>query len=400
MNIDLLLTGAAIAASGTVLFQLKTVPKKLFDKLKGKLIYSVKIYQYDELFDMVEAWLQAKHESKYNDVEACIGDINNNPSEYKSLTVKSSTIKYKHEETIFVIKYKNKKILIAKSKEKLDKAGSSIKDLFFRKYIISGIRCKKEVNELLEEIVQFSKIHENKNIVRVYTNTQYGDWECPVKIFTKPLEKTVLNSLIKNTILSDLNDFEKSENWYLNTSIPYKRGFGFYGPPGTGKTTLALAIANTYRKSVYCLNLNCIQDDSRLPYCFRGIKDDSILLIEDIDKVFSGRDNAESKGKVAFSTFLNCLDGASYKHGLITIITTNHLEKLDDALIRTGRIDNLIEIPKPSDKEISEYFTLFYETPIEIKGTFNLTMSDIQEICIKNKNNSELAIKKLYNEKI
>ena len=127
----------------------------------------------------------------------------------------------------------------------------------------------------------------------------------------------------------------------------------------------------------------------------------SILLIEDIDKVFAGRENVSDKANITFSALLNCLDGAFYKHGLITIITTNHIEKLDEALLRTGRIDNKIEIPLPTDKEISEYLAVFYKKPtFVIQGKFNLKMSDVQEICLKNKNSIEGAIKLLNGAKI
>ena len=92
------------------------------------------------------------------------------------------------------------------------------------------------------------------------------------------------------------------------------------------------------------------------------------------------------------------MDGAFYKHGLITIITTNHIDKLDEALLRTGRIDTKLEIPLPSSKEISEYLSIFYNIPnFVIEGNFNLKMSDVQEICLQNKNSIDNAVKQLKN---
>jgi ATP-dependent 26S proteasome regulatory subunit len=84
---------------------------------------------------------------------------------------------------------------------------------------------------------------------------------------------------------------------------------------------------------------------------------------------------------------------------LVTIITTNHIDKLDEALLRTGRIDLKIEVPKPSHKEISQYMSLFFERPIEIQGDFSITMSDVQDICLKNRHNPEEAIQRI-NSKI
>jgi len=205
------------------------------------------------------------------------------------------------------------------------------------------------------------------------------------------LEKTILNPDKKKYIITDITNFTNSEEWYINVSIPYKRGYCFYGPPGTGKTTLALGIANHLKRNIYCLNLNCLEDDSRLPVLFSSLPANSVLLIEDIDKVFSGRENVKEGSKITFSGLLNCMDGAFYKHGLIMIITTNHIDKLDEALLRTGRIDIKMEIPRPSDKEISAYLSLFYNSNICITGNFSLTMSDIQEICLHNRDSSSSA---------
>jgi chaperone BCS1 len=171
-----------------------------------------------------------------------------------------------------------------------------------------------------------------------------------------------------------------------------------YGPPGTGKTTLSLAIANYTKRRVYCLNMNSLENDARMYQAFSAMSENAILLIEDIDKVFCGRDNVEQKAGITFSTFLNCMDGALYKHGILSIITTNHLDKLDEALLRTGRTDLKIEVPLPGSKEIAEYLAVFYNKPIfALEGGYSYKMSDIQEICLQNKNNFDNALKIIQN---
>ena len=306
-------------------------------------------------------------------------------------------LKYKQEENTFILRYGGKRILIVKNKEKIDKAQSA-KDLWFRKYTFSGIKAKKEIDSLLKEAIEYSKKENIKNIVKIFSNTSYGDWYSGVKIKIKPIEKTIINKAKKEFIINDLDEFSQSEQWYSDVSVPYKRGYCFYGPPGTGKTTLALAIANYTNRNIYCINLNAIEDDSRLPRCFSDIGDNSILLIEDIDKIFSGRENVKEGSKITFSSLLNCLDGAFYKHGLITIITTNHLDKLDEALLRTGRIDVKMEISKPTDSEVNKYYEVFFNQPLNLEGKFNITMSDVQEICLKNKLCPELAKQELINK--
>lgn len=390
-----LIMGALLAAGGGILYSLKSIPVTLWKKLKQRIIYTVRIYQYDDLFMMLEKWLYANYQKQYRDVEAYVEDDMLNGiliiKNGEIVNEKPKLAKYKQEENTFIINWKGKRIAINKSKEKIEKAGQSTRDIWFRKYTITGIKAKDQIEQILNEAILFAKKQRVKNTIKVVGNDSYGNWEQGSTIKVKPLERTILNSSKKDTIMSDINKFVESEDWYSEVCIPYKRGYCFYGPPGTGKTTLGLALANHLVRDVYCLNLNCLEDDSRLPRAIVAIPANSVLLIEDIDKVFSGRENVKEGSKITFSSLLNCLDGAFYKHGLVTIITTNHLDKLDEALLRTGRIDVKMEIPRPSDSEISQYVSLFFGEPFEVKGNFELKMSDIQEICLRNSLCMEVA---------
>ena len=106
-----------------------------------------------------------------------------------------------------------------------------------------------------------------------------------------------------------------------------------------------------------------------------------MLAIEDIDAAFDGR---KKKAKVTFSALLNCLDGLFYKDELITIITTNHIEKLDKALIRPGRVDLKLEITNPGKDEVEEYLSIFYSQTITIADDYasEYSMAEIMNFCI------------------
>lgn len=399
---NLLTSGLIFGAIGGLLYSLKGIPVFLFGKIKQKVVFTTRIYQYDDLFEILEKWLSNNYQYQYRNVEGTLKTTSqymktSSPRDIgKEVTVPNS-IDFKQEENTFIITYNKKKIIIIKSKEKLEKAGQSTRDFYFRKYTLSGFFAKKQIESLLNETVRCFKEEEEKNTVKVHSSSSYGEWYASRSVYVKPLEYTILNSSLKKEIVDDLDNFLQSEDWYKDTCIPYKRGYCFYGPPGTGKTTLALAIANHTRRKVYCLNLNSLDDDSRMPLAFSDMQEGSILLLEDIDKVFSGRENVKEGSKITFSSLLNCLDGAFYKQGLITIITTNHIDKLDPALLRTGRIDMKKEVPRPSLQEITEYLKIFYRKPISIPQLdieLGWTMSDIQEICLKSSSPKE-AIKKI-----
>lgn len=386
---------AILAAIGGIVYksfdQISKFPKLVYKKLKDRLIYSVRVYQYDELFEMIEEWLSTHHQKLYRDVEATtrlsssVGLLTTTKATTLDLTVGDGELVYKQEDNTFIINYKRKKILINKSKDKVDGA-TSMKDLWFRKYSLSGWKAKKQIDLLLREIITLHKSKEDRSSIRVYGNDQYGQWYSTGKKKTKSLERTIICSQKKKSLKKDIDSFVASEDWYTEVCIPYKRGYCFYGPPGTGKTTIALAIANYTGRPIFSLNLNSLESDPRIPPCFSNIEDRSILLIEDIDKIFSGRENVQENSKISFSSLLNCLDGVFYRHGVIVVITTNHIEKLDEALLRTGRIDMKMEIPLPTDKEISEYLSVFYGEPMEVQeGKYALKMSDVQEICLQNR---------------
>jgi len=87
----------------------------------------------------------------------------------------------------------------------------------------------------------------------------------------------------------------------------------------------------------------------------------SIILIEDIDAIFVGREVAVGTHcRVSFSGLLNALDGVKTQDGRILIMTTNHKDKLDPALLRPGRADKLIELQSSSHIEMKKLFLKFF----------------------------------------
>src|SRR5207253_2725559 len=80
--------------------------------------------------------------------------------------------------------------------------------------------------------------------------------------------------------------------------------------------------------------------DNRLGDLLAKVPERNILLLEDIDCAFVKRKRASGKeGELTFSGLLNALDGVASPEGRIVVMTTNHVDKLDPALIRPGRAD-------------------------------------------------------------
>lgn len=124
--------------------------------------------------------------------------------------------------------------------------------------------------------------------------------------------------------------------------VPLKRGVLLYGPYGTGKTLTANITALKAQKAGWTfIYLDSVRDLKRgLEFATQYAP--AIVFAEDIDRVMSG------PRSLALDDILNTLDGVDTKNGeIITVFTTNHIEKINPALLRMGRLDALIEVAPP-----------------------------------------------------
>lgn len=103
------------------------------------------------------------------------------------------------------------------------------------------------------------------------------------------------------------------------------------------------------------------------------------------NEFFSGAAIATVLGTLLYQLKALPMDGIFYKNGLITIITTNHIDNLDPALIRSRRIDLKIELSNPDKNQIEEYLKFFYDKKVSFTNGYSSdkSMSDIVEICLK-----------------
>jgi len=161
-----------------------------------------------------------------------------------------------------------------------------------------------------------------------------------------------LNNLWLNSdmtaLLQESQTWIKKKDWFLDRGVPWKRGFLFYGKPGTGKTKFGMALAQELNIPIFIFDLASMTN-ADLVRSYQNYQVDSgrVVLIEDIDAVFDKRTNVtatqQSPG-LTFDCLLNTLDGVETGNGTLVIITTNDPSKLDDALIRPGRIDRKLQL--------------------------------------------------------
>ncbi|KAL1200919.1 AAA-ATPase [Cardamine amara subsp. amara] len=217
----------------------------------------------------------------------------------------------------------------------------------------------------LSYVVEEGKSIEARNKkVKLFMNNPSLHWKLSMKClwscidFEHPatFETMAMDLEKKDAILSDLLAFRDGKEYYDKIGKAWKRGYLLYGPPGTGKSTMIAAMANLMKYNIYDLELTSIENNWELKKLLIATTSKSIIVIEDIDcsldltgerKDKDARGDKEGKkNAVTLSGLLNFIDGIWSACGQerILVFTTNHLGKLDEALIRRGRMDMHIEL--------------------------------------------------------
>ena len=234
-----------------------------------------------------------------------------------------------------------------------------------------------------------------------------------------PWESTVTfaNSYFADidNVVRKIDFFLNNKDWYVKRGVPYNLGILLYGEPGCGKTRFIKQLLNHTKRHGICINLGEINDFNELNrVIFKEELDDEhiipqdqrILILEDVDAMGdavkkrtdataaaaataaatavtavtaataaaatakdnimlellkSTNDDKETQRKLNLSVILNALDGVHECTGRIVVMTTNHLEVLDNALTRAGRIDITIQFKRCTCYDISRLIQKFWQ---------------------------------------
>ncbi|CAG7560233.1 unnamed protein product [Fusarium equiseti] len=231
---------------------------------------------------------------------------------------------------------------------------------------------------LLDAQDQYLKKDEKQTVIyrgAMGTNGGEPSWQRCMSRASRPISTVILDEKAKKELVEDVTDYlnPNTRRWYSNRGIPYRRGYLLYGPPGTGKSSLSLALAGFFRMRIYMVSLSSIMaTEENLATLFAELPRRCVVLLEDIDSAGLTHTREPTKlegttetavpipatpsqpgappagaptlpGRLSLSGLLNILDGVASQEGRVLIMTTNHLEKLDKALIRPGRVDKIVQ---------------------------------------------------------
>lgn len=247
--------------------------------------------------------------------------------------------------------------------------------------------------DVIKEIITLSKFGRSHklfhDLVKDNTPTKHkalsistwggnGEWRQTSELDAGGLETIALDKDIRDFFTEQMDNFKGGRDTYRRLGLAYKMTVILHGLTGSGKTCLIRALAAQYRMNVCILDLNEISA-VQLVAALGSVPGNSLLLIEDFDSArhLHSRVSKEADKKKkddrslsdqlleeytggSLSGTLNALDGISSLNNVVVFLTTNHLEKIDSAVYRPGRVDHIVELPKPSVNAIREHFEYCY----------------------------------------
>ncbi|KAJ1645046.1 hypothetical protein LPJ64_003344 [Coemansia asiatica] len=270
--------------------------------------------------------------------------------------------------------------IVAMTTRNPEKVGVSLRSLCDDHLIISGFGTGAERIRLIQWFAQADLSH--RNIEDVALRTQ---GKTAAEIFSAVTEtinrigkcnnKQMLSGRSKKLGMANLvywDDIggldttieELKENivWpilhrerFKRLGITPPRGVLLYGPPGTGKTMLARAAATEISASFISVAIPDLikgevgESEKALASIFDTAKrSPSIVFLDEIEAIFGSRDQAGEVGKKLISQLFLEMDNIPDDSHLVILAATNAPDLMDKSILRAGRLDKRIYVPRPS----------------------------------------------------
>ena len=353
----------------------KEISDFAFDQIKNKFGFSIDLCNYPEV-------KEAKNIIKKYD-----NNFQKHTSNGKDDVIKNKrfVIKLRDDTYMFVFtgKYSN---FNSKFGQKMDELNSEDMSIY-----IFGKKSYKYYMEFQRAFENITGILSKYNISGcIDANGEQNFNSIVSDLNTRSMDTLFYEDHVKRSIIDHIDNFINSKEMYVSKSLLYKSGVLLYGDPGTGKTSLSTAIATKYGLHMIIIDMNTFDklDIGKLTACLNSTPNKSFLiLLEDIDTLFSNLDRNSNEldkdDKYVVNKLLQLLDSNSSPTNCIFVATTNHIDKLDPAILRDGRFDLKVEvkgISKPVAIDMCKSFELSDSeiTDMLANETFPINQSHLQ----------------------
>lgn len=251
-------------------------------------------------------------------------------------------------------------------------------------------RSRSALDKLLREAAA-KATSATTQYVTIFRHETNGESKASSVRLKRDLSSVHLTPGMKERVVADIERFLTDYAVYSRRGQPWRRGYLFHGPPGCGKTSLIFALASHFDLPLFPVHLSSIWNDGALIRAMAEAPPGAIILIEDIDAAFNAdRTSRNEKSDLTFAGLLNALDGVASQEGRILVMTTNHLDRLDPALIREGRIDVREEIGPLCMESAKSLFLAFFPDDATWAASFaapasvyKVTPAAAQGVCLK-----------------
>jgi chaperone BCS1 len=399
------LTGGVVLVLFTALLALlRHLPSRLWGFIERKIITTVDVADHDQAFFWIQKWL-GEHEytksARLLTASTRTMPLNSSPeaknpedSRKRQLT----EVVFSPAPGMHLLRFHNHYLLLTRNRKESE--SGSFGQVAYHETFTFQTFSKDVVRDLIFEAREAAFPPEDNRIAIFRPN--WSAWIIVQRRLPRPLESVVLDGVIVEELMDELRWFFSASKWYADLGIPYQRGYMLSGPPGTGKTSLVAALASAFNRDIYILNLNVV-DDGSLVSLMAALPEHAIILIEDLDSAFHARDKtADTNDKITFSGFINAIDGVSAPPGRLLFMTTNYIEKIDEAILRPGRADRIINFHNATPEMAKRIFMRFFPDAEGLSQKFSdayalgpsRSMSKVQEHLTKYREDPEAALLK------